>query len=103
MSVVDTSQRTSAAEQVTGSVSSAVRQAHRSNHPFALPPIETLLHGLTVGFLLDQPGAEVLAPGHTMPVSGAADAYEVLTTTHAAIIHVMHHTANGMNAGLAQG
>lgn len=45
-------------------------------------------------------GAEVLAPGHTMPVFGAEQIKEVLTTTRAAIIHIMEHTAQGMNAGL---
>ncbi len=46
-------------------------------------------------------GAEVLAPGHTMPVFGAAKVREVLTSTRAAILHVMQHTADGMDAGLA--
>ena len=43
---------------------------------------------------------EVLAPGHTMPVFGSENVREVLTTTRAAILHVMQHTAEGMNAGL---
>jgi len=46
-------------------------------------------------------GAEVLAPGHTQPVFGADRVREVLLTTRAAILHVMRHTADGMNAGLA--
>ena len=51
--------------------------------------------------VLDQLNAEVLAPGHTMPVVGAANIHEVLTTTREAILHVMEHTAKGMNAGLS--
>lgn len=51
--------------------------------------------------LLDTLGAEVLAPGHTMPVFGANKVHEVLTTTRDAIHHVMTHTAQGMNAGLS--
>jgi uncharacterized sulfatase len=43
--------------------------------------------------------AEVLAPGHTMPVFGAAKVNEVLSTTRLAILHVMQHTVDGMNAG----
>ena len=46
-------------------------------------------------------GAAVLAPGHTRPVFGADKVREVLTTTRAAIVHVMRHTADGMNAGLS--
>ena len=46
-------------------------------------------------------GAEVLAPGHTMPVFGADKIREVLTTTREAILHVMRHTAEGMDAGLS--
>ena len=49
--------------------------------------------------LLDGLGAEVLAPGHTMPVFGADKVREVLTSTRAAILHVMQYTADGMNAG----
>jgi uncharacterized sulfatase len=45
--------------------------------------------------------AQVLAPGHTRPVFGADKVREVLTTTRAAIIHVMTHTAAGMNEGLS--
>ncbi len=52
--------------------------------------------------MLEQLGAEVLAPGHTMPVFGAAQVQEVLSTTCQAINHVMQHTADGMNAGLSQ-
>ncbi len=44
---------------------------------------------------------EVLAPGHTMPVIGAAQVQEVLTTTRTAILHVMRETAAGMDAGRA--
>ncbi|MEX0283303.1 MAG: alkyl sulfatase dimerization domain-containing protein [Paracoccaceae bacterium] len=44
-------------------------------------------------------GADVLAPGHTRPVFGADKVREVLTTTRAAILHVMRHTADGMDAG----
>lgn len=46
-------------------------------------------------------GAKVLAPGHTMPVFGAEKVKEVLTTTRDAILHVMRHTADGMDAGLS--
>lgn len=46
-------------------------------------------------------GADVLAPGHTMPVFGADRVREVLETTRAAIVHVMRHTAEGMDAGMA--
>ncbi len=45
-------------------------------------------------------GAEVLAPGHSQPVFGAEKVREVLTTTRAAILYVMEHTAKGMNAGV---
>lgn len=51
--------------------------------------------------LLAELGAEVLAPGHTMPVFGAVKVREVLSSTREAIIHVMQHTADGMNAGLS--
>ena len=51
--------------------------------------------------LLEELGAEVLAPGHTMPVFGADKVKEVLSTTRQAIVHVMQHTADGMNAGLS--
>ncbi len=44
-------------------------------------------------------GADVLAPGHTMPVFGADKVREVLTSTRDAILHVMRHTADGMDAG----
>lgn len=44
-------------------------------------------------------GAEVLGPGHTRPVRGAAAVREVLSTTRAAILHVMRVTANGMDQG----
>jgi len=45
--------------------------------------------------------AEVLAPGHTRPVVGAAGVREVLETTRGAILHVMRSTAGGMDAGLS--
>ncbi len=45
--------------------------------------------------------AEVLAPGHTLPVQGAAMVREVLTTTRAAILHVMTFTADAMDRGLS--
>ncbi len=45
--------------------------------------------------------AEVLAPGHTQPVFGQKNVYEVLTTTRAAILHVMQHTAQSMDAGMS--
>ena len=45
--------------------------------------------------------ADVLAPGHTMPVFGKEQVLEVLGTTRQAILHVMRHTAEGMNAGLS--
>ena len=51
--------------------------------------------------LMAQLGARVLAPGHTMPVHGAEAVHKVLTTTRDAILHVMRHTADGMNQGLA--
>ena len=44
-------------------------------------------------------GAEVLAPGHTMPVFGAERVQDVLLSTRNAILHVMQHTADGMDAG----
>ena len=46
-------------------------------------------------------GAQVLAPGHTQPVFGHEKIHEVLATTRAAILHVMQHTAEGMDAGLS--
>lgn len=52
----------------------------------------------TLGMLADL-DAEVLAPGHTRPVLGREKVREVLTTTRDAILHVMRHTADGMNAG----
>ena len=51
--------------------------------------------------LLDKLGADVLAPGHTMPVFGAEKVHDVLTSTRAAILHIMRHTADGMDAGLS--
>lgn len=46
-------------------------------------------------------GAEIMAPGHTRPVFGRERIYEVLTVTRAAILHVMQHVADGMDAGLS--
>jgi len=46
-------------------------------------------------------GAEVLAPGHTLPVTGTENVREVLSTTGAAILHVMRHTADGMDRGMS--
>jgi uncharacterized sulfatase len=54
----------------------------------------------TLGMLADL-GAEVLAPGHTMPVIGAEKVREVLTTTRDAIRHVMRETAAMMDQGLS--
>ena len=51
--------------------------------------------------LLANLDAEVLAPGHTRPVFGAKKVQQVLTTTRDAILHVMRHTADGMDAGLS--
>ena len=45
-------------------------------------------------------GAEVLAPGHTMPVFGAAQVVDVLTNYRDAICHVVRETVAGMNQGL---
>lgn len=45
--------------------------------------------------------AEVLAPGHTQPVFGREKVHDVLMTTRAAILHVMQHTTQGMDAGLS--
>ena len=50
---------------------------------------------------LSQLNAEILAPGHTRPVIGAARVREVLTSTRDAILHVMRVTAAGMDAGLS--
>ncbi len=51
--------------------------------------------------MLDGFGAQVLAPGHTRPVFGKDRVSEVLTSTARAILHVMQHTADGMDAGLS--
>lgn len=51
--------------------------------------------------MLEGLGAHVMAPGHTQPVFGAKAISEVLSTTRAAILHVMQHTADGMDAGQA--
>ncbi|MEL6598760.1 MAG: alkyl sulfatase dimerization domain-containing protein [Pseudomonadota bacterium] len=50
--------------------------------------------------LLAELGAQVLAPGHTMPIFGADRVREVLTTTRDAILHVMRYTAERMDAGV---
>ena len=44
---------------------------------------------------------EILAPGHTKPVFGVEKVEEVLTSTRDAILHVMRHTASGMDHGLS--
>ncbi|MEM6728198.1 MAG: alkyl/aryl-sulfatase [Pseudomonadota bacterium] len=44
-------------------------------------------------------GAEVLAPGHTLPVIGAENIIECLTGYRDAIRHVVAETVSGMNAG----
>ena len=49
--------------------------------------------------MLESLGARVMAPGHTQPVFGADTISEMLSTTRAAILHVMQHTADGMDAG----
>ncbi|MCP5002005.1 MAG: alkyl/aryl-sulfatase [Hyphomicrobiales bacterium] len=46
-------------------------------------------------------GADVLAPGHTRPVHGAETVREVLSTTRAAILHVMRETTSMMDRGLS--
>ncbi|MGI9421080.1 MAG: alkyl sulfatase dimerization domain-containing protein [Geminicoccaceae bacterium] len=50
--------------------------------------------------LLAERKAMVLAPGHTRPVFGEDKVCEVLTTTRAAILHVMRVTADGMDQDL---
>jgi len=52
-------------------------------------------------FMMSELGAEILAPGHTMPVFGAAEVRDVLCTTGEAILHVMRETARGMDEGLS--
>ena len=54
----------------------------------------------TLGMLAEL-GAEVMAPGHTMPVFGADKVREVLLTTREAILYVMRETSDGMDRGLA--
>ena len=49
--------------------------------------------------LLGEFKAEILAPGHTMPIFGTEKVSEVLESTRLAIQHVIQHTAEGMNAG----
>jgi uncharacterized sulfatase len=44
-------------------------------------------------------GPDILCPGHTLPVKGAARVQEVLSTTRTAILHVMRETAAMMDAG----
>ena len=51
--------------------------------------------------LLTDLDAKVLAPGHTRPVFGEEEVRDVLTSTRAAILHVMQATADGMDAGLS--
>ncbi len=51
--------------------------------------------------LMQDLAPEVLAPGHTRPVFGNDNVTEVLSTTRAAILHVMQFTADGMDAGRA--
>ncbi|PSL21990.1 alkyl/aryl-sulfatase [Shimia abyssi] len=46
-------------------------------------------------------GADVLAPGHTLPVAGKEKVREVLGTTRAAIEHVMQFTSDAMDRGLS--
>lgn len=46
-------------------------------------------------------GPQVLAPGHTRPVFGAAEVEDVLTTTRDAIVYIMHETARMMDAGMS--
>ena len=45
--------------------------------------------------------AEILAPGHTQPVMGQSVVEDVLLSTRDAILHVMQHTATGMDQGLS--
>lgn len=49
--------------------------------------------------LLMEFNADVLAPGHTKAVVGAAEIKEVLTDYRDAIAHVINETRNGMDAG----
>ena len=49
--------------------------------------------------ILNELKAEILAPGHTLPVIGANKVSEVLETTRIAILHIIKVTADGMNAG----
>ncbi len=51
--------------------------------------------------MLEGLNADVLAPGHTLPVFGRDKVREVLGTTRAAIRHVMRHTADAMDQGLS--
>lgn len=46
-------------------------------------------------------GAEILAPGHTLPITGKDKVHEVLTTTRDAILFVMQYTADGMDRGMS--
>lgn len=52
--------------------------------------------------LLAELGPDALCPGHTLPVQGADKVQEVLSSTRAAILHVMKFTADGMDAGMSQ-
>jgi len=49
--------------------------------------------------LMEEFEAEILAPGHTLPVIGAENVREVLSSTRAAILHVMRATTDLMNKG----
>ncbi|MEM6305818.1 MAG: alkyl/aryl-sulfatase [Pseudomonadota bacterium] len=49
--------------------------------------------------LMQDLAPEILAPGHTRPVMGAEAVAERLSSTRAAILHVMQFTAGGMDAG----
>jgi uncharacterized sulfatase len=51
--------------------------------------------------MLAELDAAVLAPGHTQPVFGKDAVRDVLLTTRDAILHVMRHTAEGMDKGLS--
>lgn len=45
--------------------------------------------------------AETLAPGHTMPIRGAVQVSDVLSTTREAILHVMTETADMLDRGFS--
>lgn len=52
-------------------------------------------------YLMSELDAEILAPGHTQIVFGAAMVKEVLLATRQAIMYVMRETARGMDEGLS--